>query len=82
MVDPEALKLLRCPETHQQLRPADAALLKQLNQKIADRVLFDRTGRTISEKLTEGLVRADGTLLYPIRNDIPVMLVEEGIPLV
>jgi uncharacterized protein YbaR (Trm112 family) len=28
-----------------------------------------------------GLVRADNKILYPIREDIPVMLIDEGIPL-
>jgi uncharacterized protein len=27
------------------------------------------------------LIRADRQILYPIREDIPVMLIEEGIPL-
>jgi uncharacterized protein YbaR (Trm112 family) len=81
MIDPELLKLLCCPETHQQLHPADAALLEQLNQKIAAHTLVNRTGKPVSEKLAGGLVRADGAILYPIRNNIPVMLVEEGIPL-
>jgi uncharacterized protein YbaR (Trm112 family) len=27
------------------------------------------------------LIRADGKILYPIRRNIPVMLVDEGIPL-
>jgi uncharacterized protein YbaR (Trm112 family) len=29
--------------------------------------------------LTAGLLRQDGSRLYPIRDDIPVMLIEESI---
>jgi uncharacterized protein YbaR (Trm112 family) len=81
MVDPELLSLLCCPETHQDLRLADAALLEQLNQKISAGNLRNRAGRVVSEKLSEGLLRDDGKVLYPVRNNIPVMLVEEGIAL-
>jgi len=81
MVDPELLSLLCCPETHQELRLADAELLKQLNQRISAGTLQNRGGRAVSEKIAEGLLRQDGKVLYLIRNDIPVMLVEEGITL-
>jgi uncharacterized protein YbaR (Trm112 family) len=81
MIDPELLNLICCPETHQGLCLADSALLDELNQKVLARSLVNRGGRFVSELLSGGLVRADGKLLYPIRNNIPVMLVEEGIPL-
>jgi uncharacterized protein len=81
MVEPELLRLLCCPETHQELRLADSALLEDLNRKILAGGLRNRTGRLVSEKLAAGLVRADAKLLYPIRNNIPVMLIDEGIPL-
>ena len=81
MVDPELLKVLCCPETHQELRPASPALVEELNKKIMSAGLLNRKGRPVSEKLVDGLVRADAKFLYPIRNNIPVMLVDEGIPL-
>ncbi len=81
MIDPDLLKLLCCPETHQALRLADEVVVDQLNQRVAARALLNRAGRVVSERFDGGLVRADGKLLYPIRNDIPVMLVDEGIPL-
>ena len=67
--------------TNQELRLAEPALLEELNRKIVAGDLRNRTSKTVSEKLGEALVRADGKLLYPIRNGIPVMLVDEGIPL-
>jgi uncharacterized protein YbaR (Trm112 family) len=81
MLNAELLNLLCCPETHQELHLADSALLEALNKRIVAGGLRNRTGCPVSEKLVEGLLRADGKLLYPVRNDIPVMLVEEGIPL-
>lgn len=82
MIDPELLSLLCCPETHQDLRLADAALLEQLNAQVAQGSLKNRSGKPVSEKLDGGLVRADGKFLYPVRTDIPVLLIDEGIPLV
>ena len=81
MVDSELLKILCCPETHQGLRMAEPALLEKLNQQIATGGLRNRAGRPVKEKCDGGLVRADGKFLYPIRQEIPVMLVDEAIPL-
>jgi uncharacterized protein YbaR (Trm112 family) len=39
----------------------------------------NRAGRAVTETLDGGLLRADGKFLYPIRQDIPVMLVDEAI---
>jgi len=81
MVDPELLSVLCCPETRQSLRSASPALVIDLNRQVAAGSLRDRGGHVVSEKLDDGLVRADGKFLYPIRNSIPVMLVEAAIPL-
>ena len=81
MIEPELVRLLCCPETHQELRPAEPALLDNLNRQIAAGSLENRGGHKVAEKLDGGLVRADGRFLYPIRHDIPVMLVNEAIPL-
>ncbi len=81
MIDPDLLKILCCPETHQDLRVAEPALLEKLNQRIAGGSLNNRAGQPVKERIAAGLVRADGKFLYPIRDDIPVMLIEEAIPL-
>ena len=81
MIDAELLKILCCPETHQTLRPADRAVIDKLNAQIATGTLKNRAGQPLQEKLEEGLVRADGKYLYPVRRNIPVMLVDEAIPL-
>ena len=81
MIDAELLKILCCPETHQELRVADSALVEKLNQQADAGTLKNRAGQPVKEKLDGGLVRADGKFLYPIRKDIPVMLVDEAIPL-
>jgi uncharacterized protein len=81
MIDSDYLKMLCCPETHQELRAAANTLVDKLNQEVAAGRLRNRAGQTVTRKIDGGLVRADGKLLYPIHQDIPVMLVDEAIPL-
>jgi len=81
MIDPELLKILCCPETHQEVRLAEAAAIDKLNDQIAAGTVTNRAGQPVKEKIEGGLVRADGKYLYPVRRNIPVMLVDEGIPL-
>jgi uncharacterized protein YbaR (Trm112 family) len=81
MIDADLLKILCCPETHQQVHLAEAAVVDKLNGQIAAGALKNRAGQAVQEKLESGLIRADGKILYPIRSNIPVMLVDEGIPL-
>lgn len=82
MIDPDLLKILCCPETHQELRLAEPAIIENLNGQIAAGTLSNRAGQPVKEKIEGGLIRADGKLLYPIRRNLPIMLVDEGIPLV
>lgn len=74
------LKILCCPETHQALALADAALLDKVNRRLAAGRLQNRAGQPVREKVEDGLVRADGRYLYPMRRNIPVLLVDEAIP--
>jgi uncharacterized protein len=81
MLDAELLKILCCPETHEPLALADASLIDRVNQQIAAGQLRNRAGQPVTEKLDGGLIRADRRFLYPIRQDIPVLLIDEAIPL-
>ena len=81
MLTPELLSILCCPETHQALAPADPALVERLNARIAAGGFRNRAGQVVSGKLDGGLVRADGRALYPIREGIPVLLIDEALPL-
>ncbi len=81
MVDQSLLEILVCPETRQALRTADAELLERLNASIREGSVKTRGGEPVTEALGEGLVREDGLVLYPVRDDIPIMLIDESIPL-
>ena len=81
MVDAELLAILVCPEDKTPVTLADAATLDALNARISAGEVKTRGGQPVTERVTEGLVRADGRYLYPVRDDIPVMLIDEALPL-
>jgi uncharacterized protein len=81
MIDPGLLKILCCPETHQPLAEADAALVADLNARIAQGSVKNRAGKSVAQAIDAALVRSDRQVAYPIRNRIPIMLAEEAIPL-
>ena len=81
MIDAQLLEILCCPETRQDVSVAPDSLIETLNAKVAAGTLVNRAGTAVREKLDGGLLRADGKVLYPVREDIPVMLIEEAIPL-
>jgi uncharacterized protein len=81
MIDPELLKIMCCPETHQPITLAETSLIEKLNRQISAGQLKNRSGQPVTEKIDGGLVREDKQFLYPIRRNIPVMLVDEAIAL-
>lgn len=81
MISPDLLAILCCPETHQGLTLAEPALVDAINQQIAAGTMRNRSGQPVKEKLDGGLVRADRQWLYPVRQGIPVMLIDEALPL-
>ncbi|MBI5094142.1 MAG: hypothetical protein HZB26_17080 [Candidatus Hydrogenedentes bacterium] len=81
MVDPELLKILVCPENKTPVTLADNALVAKANAAVDAGTLKNRAGDVVKERIDGGLVREDGAYLYPIRDDIPIMLIDEAIPL-
>lgn len=80
MIDADLLKILCCPETRQPLSLADGSLLQQLNERIAAKTLVNRAGKPVSRPCDGGLLRKDGQFVYPICGGIPVLLMDEAIP--
>lgn len=81
MLDAQLLEILVCPETRQPLTVADADTLARVNAAVTAGSLTSRSGQSVSAEMTSGLVRQDGALMYPVRDDIPIMLVDEAIDL-
>ena len=80
-MDEKLLEILCCPETHQPLSEADDELVDDLNKRIQAGTLVDRVDEKIIDPIDGGLIREDGNILFPIRGGIPVMLIDQGIPL-
>ncbi len=81
MIDPELLDILACPETKEPVSVVERELIDKINGKIKEGILLNRGKQTVTENIDGGLMRADKKYLYPIRDSIPVMLIEEAIPL-
>lgn len=81
MIDKDLLAILACPETHQPLSEAGAETLKRVNERISAGRAKNVGGADVKQALAAGLVRQDGKIIYPVRDDIPVLLVDEGIAL-
>jgi len=81
MVNQELLEILVCPETKQTLKLADEETLEKVNQAVAAGGLMNQGGNRVKKPIVEGLVREDGNVLYPVKDDIPVMLLDEAIRL-
>jgi len=80
-IDKDLLAILCCPDTKQDVSMADEALIAKLNEAVTRGQLINKSKKPVTEPLDGGLIRSDRKILYPIREDIPVMLIEEGIPL-
>ena len=81
MIDQELLAILACPETKEPVALAEEELVAELNSRIAHGEVKNRAGKTVEGKIDGGLVRVDGAYLYPIQDEIPILLLDEAIPL-
>ncbi len=82
MIDADLLKILCCPETRQPLTLAEGSLLQRLNDQVAKNSLLNRAGKPVTRPCDGGLLRKDGQFVYPICAGIPILLIDESIPVV
>jgi uncharacterized protein YbaR (Trm112 family) len=80
-VDPELVSILACPETKEPVELASEELVATLNELNNKGAVKNRGGTAVTETMDGGLIREDRRFLYPIREDIPIMLIEEAIEL-
>lgn len=80
-LDKKLLDIICCPVTHSPLAPMPQTQLDTLNELIAQSRIKNRGDELVTEALAEALVTRDGKLAYPVRDEIPVLLEEQGIAL-
>ena len=81
MISPEFVRMTRCLATHSPLHLAEDRMCQRINAKISQGRIRNRAGRPVENKVDAGLINQDGSLLYPILDDIPQLLLDEAIPL-
>jgi uncharacterized protein len=79
MIADRLIEILRCPQDRSRLHPADDALVARINRAIASGTAVNAAGEKLTKPLDAGLVREAGDLLYPVIDQIPVMLPDEAI---
>lgn len=78
-VSEQLLAMLRCPSNQSRLVHAEQQLLQRVNQAIEEGKLHNVGGAAVEDPIDGGLIREDGSLLYPVIDQIPVMLPDEAI---
>ncbi len=82
MISKDLLKVIACPETKQDLILADDDLVDKINSMIERGELLNKINQKVTEKIDGGLIqKEDRKYLYPIRDEIPILLIDESIPL-
>ncbi len=72
-------RILICPATRQGLEKASDFHLAGLNRAIGGHRVRTQGGALVEQPLQEALITKDGARIYPVRDGIPVLLVEESI---
>ena len=70
----EWIDILRCPVSGKDLRALTTAEIESFNQKISAGELVQADGKPFSEKIQQALINLDGEYIYPIINDIVLLL--------
>ena len=80
-MDPNLLNIICCPVTREKLSIATPKQLALINAQIANNTLTKLDGSIAENPQSKALINATKTLLYPIEEDIPILLENEAIEL-
>lgn len=79
-ISKDLLSILVCPQTRRPLSMASDSQVASLNASIAGGSVKNVGGRSVERPMEAGLLSADGDIIYPVLDGIPVLLIDEGIP--
>lgn len=80
-LDRAVLDILCCPLTHMPLEKLAPDRLARLNESIAAGAVKNESKQMLAAPLDAALVTRDGKLAYPVRDGIPVLLIDQAIAL-
>jgi len=78
-IDGKLLEILCCPVSKTPLIRLSPSRLKALNAAIAAGELQYVNGDAVRDPLREALITEDSRVIYPVVDDIPILLEERGI---
>lgn len=78
-VNGKLLEILCCPVSKTPLTVLGPQKLDKLNDAIKKGEALYVGGEKVMEPLQEGLITDDGKVIYPVQDDIPILLEEKGI---
>jgi uncharacterized protein YbaR (Trm112 family) len=78
-VDGKLLGILCCPVSKVALNRLEHPRLEKLNKAITAGEVQTVHGEKVSTALKEALITEDGRVIYPVVDDIPLLLEEKGI---
>lgn len=78
-MDSRLLDILVCPVSHEPLRLLGGDALAALNRAIEAGGVSNVGGDSVRQRLSAALVTRDDQLIYPIEDDIPVLLADQAI---
>lgn len=78
-VDGKLLEILCCPVSKVPLNRLEHSRLDKLNKAIASGSVETVRGELLHDALKEALITEDNHVIYPVLDDIPLLLEEKGI---
>lgn len=78
-IDGKLLEILCCPVSKTPLTRLTASRLKKLNTGISEGSVLTVTGDVVGQTLREALITEDSKVIYPVIDEIPILLEERGI---
>lgn len=80
MLDRNFIAMLRCPASGSPLALLDKHRLRLANRRAETGELRHVDGRVVDRPMEAALVTRDGATVYPVRDGIPILLLDEAIP--
>jgi len=78
-IDGKLLEILCCPVSKTPLTRLPASRLKKLNDAISAGAVQYVRGEAVADPLREALITEDSKVIYPVIDEIPILLEERGI---